>query len=78
MDTEATLADYDSGKFLYSPTGGGPSRPASFYGEAVIPRYYIEKEWAKYLDFKDYIDDRRLSFQAIVFMQKPKDAVKLY
>lgn len=76
VDTEAALADYDRGKFLYSPTGGGPSRPSSFYGEAVIPRAYIEREWTKYLEFRDFVDDRALSFQVMVVMQKPFDHLK--
>jgi SAM-dependent methyltransferase len=76
VDTEAALADYDNGKFLYSATGGGPARPSSFYGEAIIPRRYIEREWTKYLEFRDFVDDRALSFQAMVVMQKPVDDFK--
>jgi ubiquinone/menaquinone biosynthesis C-methylase UbiE len=76
VDTEAALADYDNGKFLYSATGGGPARPSSFYGEAMIPRRYIEREWTRYLEFRDFIDDRSLSFQAMVVMQKPFDDFK--
>jgi SAM-dependent methyltransferase/uncharacterized coiled-coil protein SlyX len=76
VDIEAALSDYDKGKFLYSATGGGPSRPSSFYGEAVIPRAYIEREWTKYLEFRDFVDDRALSFQTMVVMQKPFDNPK--
>ncbi len=76
VDTEAALADYDNGKFVYSATGGGPARPSSFYGEAIIPRRYIEREWTRYLEFRDFVDDRSLSFQAMVVMQKPFDDFK--
>jgi glycosyltransferase involved in cell wall biosynthesis/SAM-dependent methyltransferase len=70
VDTNAALADYDTGKFLYSPTGGGNARPPTFYGEAVIPRAYIEREWTKFLVFRDFIDDRGFSPQALVVLQK--------
>lgn len=69
-DPEAAYADYDDGKFLYSPTGGGPHLPSSFYGEALIPRQYVEREWTKYLKFCDFFYDPNVLFQAVVVMQK--------
>jgi SAM-dependent methyltransferase len=71
VDTESALADYDSGKFLYSPTGGGGPRDASFYGEAVIPQRYVEREWTKYLDFCDFTYDPAIIPQSLIVMQKP-------
>ena len=71
VDTEAALADYDSGKFLYSATGGGGPRDASFYGEAVIPQKYVEREWTKYLDFCDFTYDPAIIPQSLIVMQKP-------
>ncbi|MEG4441140.1 class I SAM-dependent methyltransferase [Microcoleus sp. AT9_B5] len=71
LDTEAAFADYDNGKFLYSATGGGAARPASFYGEAVISPEYIKREWTKYLTFCDFVDDPAKFNQAVIFMQKP-------
>ncbi|MDH4264428.1 MAG: class I SAM-dependent methyltransferase [Deltaproteobacteria bacterium] len=70
LESEAALKDYDSGKFVYSPTGGGPALPSSFYGEAVIPRKYIELEWTKYLAFVNFVDNRNIDPQVIVIMQK--------
>ncbi|MCC3571021.1 MAG: class I SAM-dependent methyltransferase [Microcoleus sp. PH2017_40_RAT_O_B] len=70
IDTEATLTDYDEGKFLYSPTGGGSTRDASFYGEAIISPAYVNREWTKYLNFHDFVDDPQRCNQAIIFMQK--------
>jgi glycosyltransferase involved in cell wall biosynthesis/SAM-dependent methyltransferase len=70
IDTEAALADYDAGKFLYTPTGGGNARPSTFYGEAIIPQAYIEREWTKFLVFRDFIDDRGFLPQALVVLQK--------
>lgn len=69
-DTDATLAEYDSGKFIFCPTGGGPVRPSTFYGEALIPRAYVEREWSKYLAFRDFIDDQSRFWQAVIVMQK--------
>jgi 2-polyprenyl-3-methyl-5-hydroxy-6-metoxy-1,4-benzoquinol methylase len=71
LDTEAAFADYDNGKFLYSATGGGPARPASFYGEAVISPGYVKREWTKYLTFCDFVDDPAKFNQAAIVMQKP-------
>lgn len=72
-DINAAYADYDNGKFLYSPTGGGPRLPSSFYGEALIPCQYIEREWTTYLRFCDFLDDAKVLVQAVVVMQKPHD-----
>ncbi|MCC3591004.1 MAG: class I SAM-dependent methyltransferase [Microcoleus sp. PH2017_29_MFU_D_A] len=71
LDTDAAFADYDNGKFLYSATGGGAARPASFYGEAVISPGYVKREWTKYLTFCDFVDDPSKFNQAVIFMQKP-------
>lgn len=71
LDTEAAFADYDNGKFLYSATGGGIARPASFYGEAIISPGYIKREWTKYLTFCDFVDDPAKFNQAVIVMQKP-------
>ncbi len=71
IGTEEALAVYDHGKFLYSPTGGGPMLPSVFYGESAIPRGYIEKEWTKYLSFRDFVDHWNPFIQALIVMQKP-------
>ena len=71
LDTDAAFADYDNGKFLYSATGGGAARPASFYGEAVISPGYVKREWTKYLTFCDFVDDPAKFNQAVIVMQKP-------
>lgn len=70
-DTEATLAEYDKGGFIYCATGGGEARPSSFYGEALIPRGYVEREWTKYLSLVDFVDERNRLPQALIVMQKP-------
>jgi SAM-dependent methyltransferase len=70
MDREAALADYDAGKFLHSPTGGGDSRPSDFYGESVVPRGFIEAHWPKTLRLIDFRDDPAFLSQALIVAQR--------
>lgn len=42
-----TLEEFDAGYFIYAATGGGDYRPGDFYGEAVIPKSYVENVWTK-------------------------------
>jgi SAM-dependent methyltransferase len=65
---EDTLARYDRGEFLYSPTGGGGVRDNSFYGEAVVPESYIDRCWPASLQ-KLVFDSSELP-QALVVAQK--------
>jgi hypothetical protein len=62
---------FDSGQFVYLPSGGGNYRDANVYGEAVVPLPYIEKNWKKYLHISEYIDDPARFPQAILIAQKP-------
>jgi len=61
---------YDDGEFLFSGTGGGDFRPSTFYGETLIPRAYVLREWTKHLQFRDFIDEPSLLPQALIVMQK--------
>src|SRR5262249_43260903 len=63
-------ARFNAGEFIYCPTGGGGVRDSSFYGEAVIPPVYIKKYWTQHLRFREYMEESRISFQAVVTMQK--------
>ena len=36
---------FDSGEFIYLPTGGGKYRESEVYGEAIVPLHYIERNW---------------------------------
>lgn len=67
VDSVAALADYDSGRFLFSP------KPSDVYGMALIPQAYVEKEWTQFLEFHDFIDDPALLPQALIVMQKTRD-----
>lgn len=66
VDADAALADYDSGKYLFAPN------PTDVYGMSLISRAYVEREWTKFLEFRDFIDDPALRPQALIVMQKPR------
>jgi len=68
---EETLGQFDEGNFIYAATGGGDHRSSDFYGEAVIPKSYVETVWTKYFHFIDFIDDPKRFWQAVIVMQKP-------
>ncbi|MEO7270769.1 MAG: class I SAM-dependent methyltransferase, partial [Vicinamibacterales bacterium] len=70
VDTDAAYAAYDAGKYLYAPTGGGESRPADFYGEALIPEGYVRKRYTRAFDFVDFVSDAALLAQALIVLKK--------
>ena len=67
---EETRNKYLNGEFIYAATGGGETRDSSFYGEAVVPKAYIENNWGKYLRFRDFFEDQRKFSQSVFIMQK--------
>lgn len=71
VDQRATLDAYDRGEFLHVPTGGGAELPATFYGESVIPRAYIEQHWTESLELVAFRDKSWSLPQALVVMRKP-------
>lgn len=71
VDTKAAYAAYDRGDYLYSATGGG-SLDASFYGEALIPRAYVQREWTRHLEFRDFVESSDYLYQAVIVMQKSR------
>ena len=69
-DRDAALADYDAGKFLHAATGGGDYRPASFYGESVVPKGYVEKRWPSTLRLLQFRDEPGFLPQALIVAQR--------
>ena len=61
-----TLEEYDAGHFIYAST----YETSDFYGEAVIPKSYVENVWTKYFNFRDFVDDPKQFSQALIVMQK--------
>lgn len=69
-DRAACEAAYDAGEYLYSATGGGDVRSADFYGEALIPRGFVERHWCEAFELVEFIDDRGFLPQALIVLQK--------
>jgi len=73
IPTSKYKEDYDNGKFIYAPTGGGGVRDKSYYGEALIPRQYMEAQFTKYLSLCEFVNSRVPPWalpQALFVMQK--------
>ncbi|MFA5989915.1 MAG: class I SAM-dependent methyltransferase [Sphingomonas sp.] len=65
--TTSLLKDYDAGKFVYLPTGGGGVRTTDIYGEAVISPKYIETTWHG-MSLRAVLDER--FWQTVFIVQK--------
>jgi 2-polyprenyl-3-methyl-5-hydroxy-6-metoxy-1,4-benzoquinol methylase len=65
---DRALAQYDRGELVYSPTGGGGVRDASFYGEAAFSQGYVQQHWPPELELRVF-DDTTLP-QALIIAQK--------
>ncbi len=46
---QEALRDYDAGKFVHCPTGGGGVLDKSFFGETCISKQYVERVWTRYV-----------------------------
>jgi ubiquinone/menaquinone biosynthesis C-methylase UbiE len=71
-DPGEALADYDNGKFVHSPTGGGGVLDRSFYGESCIPKKYVETNWTKlfpHIGFI-YVEDHQSFDQDVIYTRK--------
>jgi len=62
--------DFDEGKFVYFPTGGGPQLPPDIYGDACISENYMRRAWADRFRIVDYVDDPNKFWQAAVALQR--------
>jgi len=64
-------ASYSRGELVYIPTGGAGNYLApEIYGDAIIPRAYLEANWAPYFAVREYIDDRYRFWQNVVVVQR--------
>jgi SAM-dependent methyltransferase len=67
-DPQQALAEYDAGKFVYAPYRR--SSYGEWWGEACIPRTYIETEWtARGLELLDFVEDRERFQQDLVVLR---------
>lgn len=67
-DVEATISAYDNGQFCYE--GYGSEGRWSFWGEACIPKGYVERRWREIFDVCDYIDGREACPQNVIVARK--------
>lgn len=70
VDYDDSVSRYDDGEFLYAGTGGGPDLPAEFYGQAVVPRGYFERQWGRHFDVLDFIADPARCPQAVAVLRR--------
>jgi ubiquinone/menaquinone biosynthesis C-methylase UbiE len=62
---------FDSGEFIYFPTGGGDNLIPDVYGDAIVPLSFIQKKWSQDFFVKKYIDyPTNNSRQARMVVQK--------
>jgi len=62
---------YSKNKFQFYPTGGGGELESSFYGEAIIPRGYLEKKYGSLI--KSFTENVKDVDQAIIILRKEPD-----
>lgn len=65
-DEAAAYRAYDGGEFLFTSHLG----PDASYGEALIPRGYIEQRWLGQFDLVDFVDDRSFLPQALFVLAR--------
>lgn len=53
LDAEAELERYDSGEFCFSPYN--PDIEGGWWGEACIPREYVEQHWSQLFDVLEFV-----------------------
>jgi 2-polyprenyl-3-methyl-5-hydroxy-6-metoxy-1,4-benzoquinol methylase len=69
LNTSKYLTEYDNGKYIYEPTGGGGVREGSFYGETCIPEKYVKTEWKRYfrqISFINYKKHKSFNQNALI------------
>jgi hypothetical protein len=70
-DINQAIRDYDSGKFVFAPTGGGGTLSNSFHGQAVIPASYVRKNWTDQFIFREWVSDySAIARQPIIVLQR--------
>jgi SAM-dependent methyltransferase len=67
-DTGTSLAAYDRGAFCYNSYDSEGWR--SFWGEACIPKAYVEQRWQQFFEICEYIEDRSACPQNVIIARK--------
>jgi ubiquinone/menaquinone biosynthesis C-methylase UbiE len=59
---------YDSGEIAYLPTYG--EHIGRSFGDAIVPLYFIEREWSPFFAIESYVDDPNQFWQAVLLLQR--------
>jgi SAM-dependent methyltransferase len=68
LDVDAWMLAYDNGQFCYD--SHGLEGRWSYWGEACIPKGYVEKRWKELFDMCGYIDDPNICRQNVIVVRK--------
>jgi SAM-dependent methyltransferase len=71
-DPARTLAEYDQGRFIFAPVGGGDFLSSEFYGEACVPLSYVQRVWVR--TFALCETDEAEDYQLFIVLRKPAPA----
>ena len=66
---DESLATYDGGLFCYDRYEQNEGR-SSFWGEACIPKTYVERRWGEVFEVCDYVDDPKVCPQNVIVARK--------
>ena len=70
LDESHANSRYEAGLFLHSSTDQAPNEGAH-YGEAIIPRGFVTKNWGSMFRLIDFVDNAVRLPQALIVLQKP-------
>lgn len=62
VDTDRELARYDAGEFCFSPYSDLLN---PWWGEACIPRTYIEREWSRLFEVVEFVEGKPLNLEEL-------------
>lgn len=69
-ETSSGMRLFNSGEFVYLPTGVGEYYEPDAYGEAIVPLTYIERNWNGFFRVVEYVDDPSRFWQAALAVQR--------
>ena len=69
VDHDEALARYDAGEFLYESVSDG-GLPQEFYGDAVVPLAFLERQWGDAFEVLDFVEDRKRFDQAVAVLRR--------
>jgi SAM-dependent methyltransferase len=68
VDTDRELARYDAGEFCFSPYRADMD---PWWGEACIPRAYVEREWSRLFEVVEFVEGTPLNADEVRQAPRP-------